>query len=50
MLQQKEIGKCPICERALIDGPIDGAFIRSMMPDWEARLAKEKLLLPAEIA
>jgi NAD(P)-dependent dehydrogenase (short-subunit alcohol dehydrogenase family) len=34
----------------VIDGPIDGAFIRSVLPDWEARLAEGRLLIPDEIA
>lgn len=34
----------------VIDGAIDGAFIRGLYPDWEARLAEDRLLLPAEIA
>ena len=34
----------------VIDGPIDGAFIRSLLPDWETRLAEGRLLIPDEIA
>lgn len=34
----------------VIDGPIDGEFIRGLYPDWEARLAEDRLLLPDEIA
>lgn len=34
----------------VVDGAIDGAFIRGVLPDWEARLAEDKLLLPKEIA
>jgi NAD(P)-dependent dehydrogenase (short-subunit alcohol dehydrogenase family) len=34
----------------VIDGAIDGAFIRSIMPDAGERLAREQLLVPDEIA
>jgi NAD(P)-dependent dehydrogenase (short-subunit alcohol dehydrogenase family) len=34
----------------VIDGPVDGAFIREHYPDWEARLADGALLLPEAIA
>lgn len=34
----------------VIDGAIDGDFIRSIMPDAAARLARDEILDPAEIA
>jgi NAD(P)-dependent dehydrogenase (short-subunit alcohol dehydrogenase family) len=34
----------------VIDGAIDGAFIRSIVPDAEERLAREAILVPDEIA
>ena len=34
----------------VIDGAIDGAFIRSIMPDAEEKLARDELLRPDEIA
>jgi NAD(P)-dependent dehydrogenase (short-subunit alcohol dehydrogenase family) len=34
----------------VIDGAIDGAFIRSIMPDAEEKLAREEILRPDEIA
>ena len=34
----------------VIDGAIDGAFIRSIMPDAAERLAREEILVPDEIA
>ena len=34
----------------VIDGAIDGAFIRSIMPDAAEKLAREEILLPDEIA
>jgi NAD(P)-dependent dehydrogenase (short-subunit alcohol dehydrogenase family) len=34
----------------VLDGPVDGAFIRGLYPDWEARLAENALLLPGDIA
>jgi NAD(P)-dependent dehydrogenase (short-subunit alcohol dehydrogenase family) len=34
----------------VIDGPIDGAFIRGLYQDAADRLARDELLLPAEIA
>lgn len=35
---------------AVIDGAVDGAFIRGLRPDWEERLAEEALLTPDHIA
>ena len=34
----------------VIDGAVDGDFIRGLYPDWEDRLADERLLTPASIA
>jgi NAD(P)-dependent dehydrogenase (short-subunit alcohol dehydrogenase family) len=34
----------------VIDGAVDGAFIRGMRPDWEERLAEDALLTPDHIA
>jgi NAD(P)-dependent dehydrogenase (short-subunit alcohol dehydrogenase family) len=34
----------------VIDGAVDGAFIRGLRPDWEERLAEEALLTPDHIA
>jgi NAD(P)-dependent dehydrogenase (short-subunit alcohol dehydrogenase family) len=34
----------------VIDGAIDGAFIRSIMPDAEEKRAREEILVPDEIA
>jgi len=34
----------------VVDGMIDGAFIRSMVPDAEARLAADEILKPDELA
>lgn len=34
----------------VIDGAVDGAFIRGIRPDWEERLAEEALLAPDHIA
>ncbi|MGX7951680.1 SDR family NAD(P)-dependent oxidoreductase [Tsuneonella sp. HG249] len=34
----------------VLDGPVDGAFIRGLYPDWEARLAEDALLQPEHIA
>ncbi|MCA0904375.1 SDR family NAD(P)-dependent oxidoreductase [Qipengyuania aquimaris] len=34
----------------VIDGAVDGVFIRGIYPDWEDRLADERLLTPANIA
>jgi len=34
----------------VIDGAIDGAFIRGLMPDAAERLAREEILVPDEIA
>jgi NAD(P)-dependent dehydrogenase (short-subunit alcohol dehydrogenase family) len=34
----------------VIDGAVDGAFIRGQYPDWEARLAQDALLTPDHIA
>jgi NAD(P)-dependent dehydrogenase (short-subunit alcohol dehydrogenase family) len=34
----------------VLDGPVDGAFIRGLYPDWEERLADDALLLPDDIA
>ena len=34
----------------VIDGAVDGDFIRGIYPDWEDRLADERLLTPANIA
>ncbi|MGN6498148.1 MAG: SDR family NAD(P)-dependent oxidoreductase [Tsuneonella sp.] len=34
----------------VIDGAVDGAFIRGMRPDWEEALANEALLTPDHIA
>lgn len=34
----------------ILDGPVDGAFIRDLYPDWEARLADQALLDPDAIA
>jgi NAD(P)-dependent dehydrogenase (short-subunit alcohol dehydrogenase family) len=34
----------------VIDGAIDGAFIRGLLPDAEERLAREEILIPDEIA
>ncbi len=34
----------------VVDGAIDGAFIRSITPDWEERLARDDILRPDEIA
>ena len=34
----------------VIDGAIDGAFIRGLYPDWEQRLAADALLTPDSIA
>jgi NAD(P)-dependent dehydrogenase (short-subunit alcohol dehydrogenase family) len=34
----------------VIDGAIDGAFIRGLMPDAEEKLAREEILRPDEIA
>lgn len=34
----------------VIDGPVDGAFIRGLRPDWEERLAEGSLLTPDHIA
>ena len=34
----------------VIDGAVDGAFIRGMRPDWEERLAEDALLTPEHIA
>lgn len=34
----------------VLDGPVDGAFIRGLYPDWEERLAEQALLLPDAIA
>jgi NAD(P)-dependent dehydrogenase (short-subunit alcohol dehydrogenase family) len=35
---------------AVIDGAVDGAFIRGIRPDWGERLAEEALLTPDHIA
>jgi NAD(P)-dependent dehydrogenase (short-subunit alcohol dehydrogenase family) len=34
----------------VIDGAIEGEFIRGMVPDFEARLARDEILKPADIA
>lgn len=34
----------------VIDGPMDGAFIRGLLPDWPQRLAEGRLLVPDEVA
>src|SRR5580700_8152265 len=34
----------------VVDGAIDGAFIRGLMPDAAERLAREEILVPDEIA
>ena len=34
----------------VLDGPVDGAFIRSVYPDWKQRLADDAMLLPDDIA
>jgi hypothetical protein len=34
----------------VIDGAVDGAFIRGLRPDWEEALAGEALLTPDHIA
>jgi len=34
----------------VIDGRVDGAFIRSITPDWQERLARDEILRPDEIA
>lgn len=34
----------------VLDGAVDGNFIRGLYPDWEDRLAEESLLTPAHIA
>jgi NAD(P)-dependent dehydrogenase (short-subunit alcohol dehydrogenase family) len=34
----------------VVDGAIDGAFIRALMPDAAERLAREEILVPDEIA
>ncbi len=34
----------------VIDGAIDGAFIRGLIPDAEEKLAREEILVPEEIA
>ena len=34
----------------VIDGAVDGAFIRGQYPDWEARLAQDALLTPNHLA
>jgi len=34
----------------VLDGAVDGAFIRGIHPDWEARLAEDALLQPDHIA
>ena len=34
----------------VLDGPVDGAFIRGIHLDWEARLAEDALLQPDHIA
>jgi NAD(P)-dependent dehydrogenase (short-subunit alcohol dehydrogenase family) len=34
----------------VVDGAIDGAFIRSLMPDAAERLARDEILRPEEIA
>ncbi len=34
----------------VVDGAIDGAFIRSIMPDASEKLAREEILVPDEIA
>lgn len=34
----------------VLDGAVDGNFIRGLYPDWEDRLAEESLLTPANIA
>ncbi len=34
----------------VIDGPMDGAFIRSIIPDAAARLARDELLKPEDVA
>lgn len=34
----------------VLDGAVDGNFIRGLYPDWEDRLAEESLLTPTHIA
>ena len=34
----------------VIDGRVDGAFIRSITPDWQERLGRDEILRPEEIA
>lgn len=34
----------------VLDGAVDGAFIRGLYPDWEDKLAADALLTPAHIA
>jgi len=34
----------------VLDGPVDGAFIRGLYPDWEERLAQDALLRSDDIA
>ena len=34
----------------VIDGAVDGDFIHGLYPDWEERLAEDRLLVPASIA
>jgi NAD(P)-dependent dehydrogenase (short-subunit alcohol dehydrogenase family) len=35
---------------AVLDGAVDGAFIRGARPDWQERLAEEALLTPDHVA
>jgi NAD(P)-dependent dehydrogenase (short-subunit alcohol dehydrogenase family) len=47
----RELGPLGIhVAHVVVDGAIDGAFIRSLYPDAAARLARDELLVPAEIA
>jgi len=47
----RELGPLGIhVAHVVIDGAIDGAFIRGLYPDAAARLAGDELLVPAEIA
>jgi NAD(P)-dependent dehydrogenase (short-subunit alcohol dehydrogenase family) len=47
----RELGPAGIhVAHAVIDGAVDGAFIRGLRPDWEERLAEDALLTPDHIA
>lgn len=47
----RELGPSGIhVAHVVIDGAVDGAFIRGLRPDWEERLAEDALLTPDHIA